>query len=381
MNNFGETLKKLRRQKDMTQEQLAEYVNISPQSVSKWETNLTLPDITIIPMLANIFDVSADVLLGIDIDAKEKCIEAITKEAADYRWKKRNDEAEKLLRAALKEYPNSYILMNSLVSLLSSNMSYHIGNRSEAEMKAIEEEKKTVREEIVALCEKILAGCTDDLLRHSTIEQLCITYVSMGETEKAASFANKMPHKHFSRENLITRTLKGTKQYNHIQKELAHSVCFDVLNSIASLIHIALDDGTEAYSLDERMALYRKIIDIANIFVEKGSFGDLNWWLAAAHQNLTFLYIQKNDTAAALNHFRLTAKHSIIQDSMPPVGDASEEYASLLFRGLKYPFIQIDDPSTMTESALEMSRALESVLPAPEIEEIRNELLRQAEIN
>ena len=65
--NLGETIKKLRRQKDITQEQLAEYLNISSQAVSKWETDLSLPDITLIPMLANIFDVSADVLLGIDV--------------------------------------------------------------------------------------------------------------------------------------------------------------------------------------------------------------------------------------------------------------------------------------------------------------------------
>jgi len=102
MKNFGETLKKLRRQKDMTQEQLAEYVNISPQSVSKspqsvskWETNLTLPDITIIPILANIFDVSADVLLGIDITLKNERVEKIEKEAENYLFAGQYEEAKK----------------------------------------------------------------------------------------------------------------------------------------------------------------------------------------------------------------------------------------------------------------------------------------------
>jgi transcriptional regulator with XRE-family HTH domain len=60
--NLGEIIKKLRMQKDMTQEQLAEYLNISSQAISKWETNVSLPDITLVPVLANIFDVSADVL-------------------------------------------------------------------------------------------------------------------------------------------------------------------------------------------------------------------------------------------------------------------------------------------------------------------------------
>ena len=136
MKNFGETLKKLRKQKDMTQEQLSEYVNISPQSVSKWETNLTLPDITIIPMLANIFDVSADVLLGIDIALKNERIEKIVKEAGNYLFTGQYEEAEKILRGALKEYPNSYNLMAILAPTLK-NLAWYA--KTEAVKKALNE--------------------------------------------------------------------------------------------------------------------------------------------------------------------------------------------------------------------------------------------------
>ena len=86
--NIGETIKKLRKQKDMTQEQLAEYLNISPQAVSRWEISSTLPDITLVPMIANIFGVTTDMILGVDIDAKEKRIEGIRKEAEDLILKK-----------------------------------------------------------------------------------------------------------------------------------------------------------------------------------------------------------------------------------------------------------------------------------------------------
>ena len=109
--NIGETIKKLRKQKDMTQEQLAEYLNISPQAISRWEINSTLPDITLIPTLANIFDVSADVLLGIDITMKEKRIQEIVEQAIEY---KKDDKVEKsieLLRKGLKIFPNSYKIL------------------------------------------------------------------------------------------------------------------------------------------------------------------------------------------------------------------------------------------------------------------------------
>ena len=95
------------------------------------------------------------------------------------------------------------------------------------------------------------------------------------------------------------------------------------------------------------------------------------------------LYIQKSDAAAALNHFRLAAKHAIMYDSMPPVNDDSrEEYTSLLFKGVKFPSIHTGGPfATMTESLLEKSRELDSILPAFELEEIRNELRKHTAIN
>ncbi|MCL2774454.1 MAG: helix-turn-helix domain-containing protein [Oscillospiraceae bacterium] len=387
--NIGETIKKLRKQKDMTQEQLAEYLNISPQAISRWEINSTLPDITLVPMLANIFDVSSDTLLGIDIDAKEKRIDAIVKEAQNYSWKIQDDEAEKLLRNALKEYPNSYKLMNWLAYVLSLNVGNYdvnwneeVKKRFEKEKKISEEEVKIIWEEIITLGEKILAECTDDNLRYWSITHLCKTYASMGETAKAMSFAKKMPDT--TQRNLITETLKGTKKYNHMQTEIAHSAFNGVLNSIGLLMvnpYVSLDDGTAPYNPDECIELNHKIIDIVNILIEDGNFGDFNLDLANAHVSLTFLYAKKSDAASTLNHFRLAAKYAVIHDSLNVLPPVSKEYTSLLFRGVNFPFNSVHSQITMTELLLERSRELDSILPAAELEEIRNELRKHTAIN
>jgi tetratricopeptide (TPR) repeat protein len=327
-----------------------------------------------IPMLANIFGVTTDVLLGVDIDAKEKRINEILNEGNNHFFKHQYDEAEKSLRAGLKEYPNSHKLMDNLASTLSVSVSSYNSNWNEEEKKKIEEERKPIREEIIALDEKILAECTEDNLRYSSIQRLCRTYAAMGETEKAKSFANKLPNKSYSKENLMTETLKGTKKYVHIQDDVAKDI-FSALNSIAFLIGCTLDDGTEPYNSDECIVLHHKIIDIINIFIEKGSFGDFNLMLVGAHHRLTNLYVEKNDIAAALNHFRLAAKHSIAFDSMPPLNtDSKEEYTSLLFKGIKFPFNMVCTPITAVESWLKRSSELDSVLPASELEEIREEL-------
>ena len=57
---FAERLRKYRRDRDMTQEELAQKIGISPQSVSKWERDEGLPDVTMLPKLAGYFGVSID---------------------------------------------------------------------------------------------------------------------------------------------------------------------------------------------------------------------------------------------------------------------------------------------------------------------------------
>ena len=55
-------LKKYRILKNLTQENVAEYLRITPQSVSKWERGESYPDITFLPALANMFETSVDLL-------------------------------------------------------------------------------------------------------------------------------------------------------------------------------------------------------------------------------------------------------------------------------------------------------------------------------
>ena len=72
---LGLTISKLRKEKGMTQEELAEKVNISAQAVSKWENDISMPDISVLPVLAEIFDVSIDELLAREKVSKVEILE------------------------------------------------------------------------------------------------------------------------------------------------------------------------------------------------------------------------------------------------------------------------------------------------------------------
>ncbi|SHE36065.1 Helix-turn-helix [Caldanaerobius fijiensis DSM 17918] len=61
---FCKTLKKLRKSHNMTQDELAEMLNLSRSAISLYETGRREPDYTVLTKLADIFDVSVDFLLG-----------------------------------------------------------------------------------------------------------------------------------------------------------------------------------------------------------------------------------------------------------------------------------------------------------------------------
>lgn len=63
MNNFSEKILALRKTKDLTQEQLADQLNVSRQSISKWESGQAIPELEKIVALSDIFNVTTDYLL------------------------------------------------------------------------------------------------------------------------------------------------------------------------------------------------------------------------------------------------------------------------------------------------------------------------------
>ncbi len=61
-----ERIKVLRKSRDPTQEQIADYFGVSPQAVSRWECGTACPDISTLPQLAELFPITVDELLGAD---------------------------------------------------------------------------------------------------------------------------------------------------------------------------------------------------------------------------------------------------------------------------------------------------------------------------
>ena len=103
---LGEKIKTLRKQKNISQEVLAQYLGVTFQAVSKWENGTTMPDVATIPAIASFFGVSTDELFDFNLYETQKQVEAIVDEHSRY-WHTDKHKAEQIIRDGLKKYPGN----------------------------------------------------------------------------------------------------------------------------------------------------------------------------------------------------------------------------------------------------------------------------------
>ena len=173
---IGENLKVLRKKEDMTQEDVAEVLGVSPQSVSKWERGDTYPDITLLPSLANLFNTSVDSLIGMEKINDDKAIANAFLEGQKLLWDGDNAGAADVFSGALKIYPNNEGLMLELALALA------IDGSSEKLAKA------------ETLCERILASNPSESVLCTARAVLCYIYLKSEDKDKAINTAQKLPH-------------------------------------------------------------------------------------------------------------------------------------------------------------------------------------------
>ena len=119
MLSLSENLKRYRMLKNLSKEDIAKYLSITPQSVSKWERGESYPDITFLPALANIFETSIDALIGMDTIRAKETRYNIHKTANEFQRSGNYSEAEKVYRNALLIYPNKPGMILGLAEILS----------------------------------------------------------------------------------------------------------------------------------------------------------------------------------------------------------------------------------------------------------------------
>jgi len=297
---IGEIIKKLRKERDVTQEKLAEYLGISYQAVSKWENGTALPDITLVVPLANFFGVSTDELFSLN--------EQITNDKINEYHEKRlkffnlgdMQACIDLMREALAEYPRNFEFMLHLARAIQWK-SYNKGFGIDREAKNKE------FEEVIQLCERVLEDCTDSNTRNGTMQILCTAYKDSEQKEKAIKLAEDMPYFSATRDWLLSSLYDGDKRIDQKQDNILFCVYF-AAHELIELSH-ELDFDLRVAHLQAALKLYETIFYDGNALY-------YHTQILRIYSELANCYIQE-DTGKAMEYLLLVEKHAIAADAIP----------------------------------------------------------------
>ena len=151
--NIGRKIKQLRKEKDITQEKLAAYLNVSCQAVSKWENGTASPDIALIVPIANFFNVTTDELFERYEGQNQEEINNTLKIDSELRAKGFVKKRIELWKKASEKFPNNFTCLSNYASALhSAKWSEEFDNEQNVA------DKYTVKS--LEICERILEDCT-----------------------------------------------------------------------------------------------------------------------------------------------------------------------------------------------------------------------------
>ena len=195
--NIGNKIKELRKQRGITQEQLANSIGISFQAVSKWENGIALPDITLAPILASYFGVSMDELFEFNLKEIESAIESIVNEA--YKFREADPPKSRgILEDGLKKYPDNEVLLNNLLYVLNCTKD---------------------PDETISIASSLIEKTNQADIKYDALRFLAYAYKVKGDLKSAEAAIEQIPEIYFTKLTEIAYLLEGKPKFEAAEKQ------------------------------------------------------------------------------------------------------------------------------------------------------------------
>ena len=254
--NLGNNIKSLRTLKKMTQEELAELLGTTSKSVSRWEQSLTYPDISLLPFIANIFEVTVDELLGVESIKHDEYVKELKKQPDQYAMNNDYESELNLWQEAYKKLPNNEEVKIGLINVMNT-------------INIITNEIK-FSTEIIKLAESILEKSTNNISRINVTQCLGDLYSQMNNIEMAEYYCKHLPNDLlFTRNVMRTRYLKDERLLTSIQK----NIC-DLVSEIGRESEFVIYNNRMKKSNEYKKEYLERLIKIDElVFVKDNDFG------------------------------------------------------------------------------------------------------------
>lgn len=220
-----------RKELELTQEQIADYLGVSAPAVNKWEKGVTFPDISLLSPLARMLKIDLNTLLcfeenltsteitkfGLDI------VHCIEKEGFESGFKMANDK--------IKEYPNCAALIESIATFLEGSLMIY---GSKLPNKTYYEEK------IFSLYERV-AACDDEKIRNKALYMLVSKYITKEDYEKAQQMLDLLPERTALDKKQLQATLLKKRDKPEAAAEIMGRKLLSEINEVQMTIFSLVD--------------------------------------------------------------------------------------------------------------------------------------------
>lgn len=239
--NIGNKIKELRKQRGLTQEQLANSIGISFQAISKWENGIALPDITLAPTLASYFGVSMDELFEFNLKDIELDIDNIVNEAYESR-ESDPQKSREILEKGLEKYPDDEILLNNLLYVL---------NYSENP------------DETISIASSLIEKTNQADIKYDALRFLAYAYKVKGDLKSAEAAIDQIPEIYFTKLTEVAYLLEGKPKFEAAEKQ--KWISFEnLIQMMEKLAEYYESEGTTAKAIEEREKALKLIHIIDN---------------------------------------------------------------------------------------------------------------------
>ncbi|MBQ2734447.1 MAG: helix-turn-helix transcriptional regulator [Clostridia bacterium] len=299
--NIGETIKKLRKEREITQEEFSEVLGVSCQSVSRWENNSCYPDIELIPTIAAFFGISTDKLMGVDEVAEKTAVDRYLNDFQVAISVGNIAECIRVAREGVAEFPNNYALLDKLMYAL------FVAGDDTGNISDWKKNMERYDAEIVSLGERIMKYCPDTEIRFEATARLAFHHCEMGRKTIGRSIYEKLPSIHNCREKVIWWALSKEEKLPHTRKYIgkAYDTLFDALYCLMDLV-----SAEDAIKVIEKM-------DALDHLIYDGNVPNFNWSSSRMLFHRAKYCIKLNRHSEAIEQLKKSAEMAIAFDNRP----------------------------------------------------------------
>lgn len=348
--NIGNTIKYLRKERDITQEELADILGVSYQSVSRWETGICYPDMELLPVLSDFFGVTVDKLLGVnETIEREKVAQYLS------RFQESISQGEiydciAIAREGVSEYPNNFALLNKLMYAL------FLAGDDDGNIPEWKENTEKYDAEITALGERIMKYCPDQDIRLEATARLAFNHCEMGRKEIGRAVYESLPSAEFCKENQMWWSLAENEKLPFLRNKIKQDY-----RALRSSIWLLADSG--CIPDEQSVIAIKKVFELEKIIYDGDPTPD-GWGAAKLQLDIAKLYARLGNISEAVEHLKIGATAAKAFDKRP-----EEQFFSSMLLG-DMTDKKIDFETSDTRTLCEIMR--EKWLATPEFDKLRD---------